>query len=123
MKTIFKIGGEGIEGFMINRYLFGQRLLREAIDAGANLMDSTQVTEPLTKSGFVNGLVTTKHNPHRKVKQESRAVIDASGHSAVIRKNLPPDFGIETRIDKQDVMMYPLFFLILNCLMINSERH
>ena len=57
MKTEVNVKGEGVHGYLINRQLFGQRLLKEAKDAGATLIDSTIVTEPIIKDGYVVGVL------------------------------------------------------------------
>ncbi|MBS7605835.1 MAG: NAD(P)/FAD-dependent oxidoreductase [Candidatus Bathyarchaeia archaeon] len=102
METVFKLSGEGLYGFIVDRRLFGQRLLKEAMDAGAMLLDSTQVIEPIIEDGFVRGVVARDRKTNGKKKILGSVTIDASGCSAVIRRRLPPEMGIETTIDKRD---------------------
>lgn len=103
LKTVFSIKGEGVDGFMLNRYFFGQRLLRSAVDAGANVLEFTQVLEPLAKDGFVVGVSARDMKTGKKFGLRGQVVVDASGFSAVLRKRLPPEMGIDANIEKKDV--------------------
>jgi len=103
METVFRVRGEGLHGFIINRHLFGQRLLKNAIEAGAVLLGSTQTLEPIIKDGFVAGVLTRDLKTESKAQLFSQVVVEASGYSAVLRKKLPPDLGIDVNVDKEDV--------------------
>ncbi len=105
METVFDIKGEGLYGFVINRLHFGQRLLKDAIDAGLTFLESTQAVEPTIKNGFITGVLTRNLKTGSKVKIVSRVVVEASGFSAVLRKKLPPEIGIDTTIDKEDTVI------------------
>ena len=101
LKTVFLVG-EGLTGFIINRHHFGQRLLKDAIDSGAVLFDSTHVSEPIIKNGFVKGALAGNLKTGSKTELRSKVTIDASGFSAVIRSKLPPEIGIDQTISKED---------------------
>ena len=103
MKTVVNVRGEGVHGYLINRLLFGQRLLKEAKDAGATLIHSTIVTGPIIKDSYVVGVSTKDPKTEEKSEIFARVVVDASGHSAVLRKKLPPEMGIETDVNDEDV--------------------
>jgi len=103
METVVNVKGEGVHGYLINRLLFGQRLLKEAKDAGATLMDSTIVTEPIIKDGYIVGVSTKDSKTEEKSEIFAQVVVDASGHSAVLRKKLPPQMDIETEVNDEDV--------------------
>lgn len=103
METIFNVEEAGLHGFVINRLQFGQRLLKEAIDSGSTLMESTQAIEPIVKNGFIVGILAKSLERGKKITLESRVLVDASGFSAVLRKKLPPEIGVETAVDKEDV--------------------
>ena len=102
-ETVVNVKGEGIHGYLVNRQLFGQRLVKDAKDAGATLIDSTVVTEPVMKDGYVVGVLAKDLKTGNKLSLSAKVVIDASGHSAVLRKKLPPELGIETEIKNEDV--------------------
>ncbi len=103
LKTVFKIEGAGIPGFMINRLEFGQRLLGEAIDAGAELLDSTRALSPIIKDSFVKGVKIRGNNQSETQECYGSVVIDASGMAALIRKQVPQEWGLEREIPNEDV--------------------
>jgi geranylgeranyl reductase family protein len=103
MQTIFNVQGEGVHGYLVNRLLFGQRLLKEAKAAGATLIDSTVVVEPLIENGYVTGVLTKDPQTGKTTEMRAKIVIDASGHSAVLRKKMPQEFGIENEVNDEDV--------------------
>ena len=103
METEVNVQGEGVHGYLIDRLLFGQRLLKEAIAAGAILFDSTIVINPIVENNYVVGVLVKDPKIGKESKLNSSIVIDASGHSAVLRKTLPPEFGIEKEVKDEDV--------------------
>jgi len=105
METIFYIIGEGLHGFMINRRIFGQRLLKDALDAGATLLDSTKVVGPIIEDGYVRGVIAKAIDSNETVELKGEVVVDASGVSSAIRSKLPPQMGIETKIDREDLII------------------
>ncbi len=102
LKTVFRLTGEGLHGFIINRLLFGQRLLKEATDSGAVLLDSTQAVEPIFKDGFVKGVIARNNNTGEKIEFLGHVIVDASGVSAVLRSKIPPEFGIQNTVSQED---------------------
>jgi len=62
LKTVFTIEHEDFVGYLLNRRLFGQWLLRKAVDEGANLLDSTQCLEPVVEKNFVTGVSAKNMN-------------------------------------------------------------
>lgn len=105
METTFRVAEEGLHGFMVNRHLFGQRLLKDALDVGAILKDSTRVIRPMIKAGFVKGATAKNLKSGSKTELMGKAVVDASGVSVVVRKNLPFEIGIEREISKEDLIV------------------
>ena len=103
METVFQVESEGLYGFIVNRLLFGQRLLKIAVDAGAALFDSTQVVEPILKDNAVVGVSARDIKTETKIQIQSKVVVDASGFSAVLRKKLPPGIGVDIEVNNEDV--------------------
>lgn len=103
METIVTVQGKGVHGYLVNRHLFGQRLLKEAKDEGATLIDTTMVTEPVIKNGFVTGVSIKDTETGEINEMVAQVVVDASGHTAVLRKKLPSEFGIEAEVADTDV--------------------
>ncbi len=100
--TVFRLVGEGLPGFMINRYLFGQRLLRDALDAGVELLHSVHVLRPVIEDGYVIGVSARKTASNSKVELRSEATADASGFFGVLRSKLPAAMGVDREVRKED---------------------
>jgi digeranylgeranylglycerophospholipid reductase len=105
MKTVFHVNVERFQGFIIDRPLFGQRLLDRAIDAGATLLESTQVLQPIIENAYVTGIVVMDQKTGKEFPLYSRVVVDASGYPATLRSTLSPEFGIETTVNNEDVVI------------------
>ena len=101
MQTVFRCEG-GLYGFIINRREFGQRLLREALDAGAELFDKTEAVNLIIKDNCVKGVEVKSDNSKYDVFGD--VVIDASGFLTVLRRQLPRDWGVEAEVDEEDVI-------------------
>ena len=101
MQTVFRCESEGLYGFIINRREFGQRLLREALDAGAELFDKAQAVNLIMKDNFVKGVEVKSNNDKYDV--FGGIIIDASGFLTVLRRQLPKDWGVEAEVDEEDV--------------------
>ncbi|MEM2146721.1 MAG: NAD(P)/FAD-dependent oxidoreductase [Candidatus Jordarchaeaceae archaeon] len=105
LQTVFRIVGEGLTGFIINRHLFGQRLLNDALNNGAELIDRNHVLRPIIEKGKVKGVETRNLKDGMKTEIIGKVTIDASGVSAIIRSNLPPEIGIEQKILSEDTVV------------------
>jgi len=102
MQTTFTVKSETY-GFIVNRRHFGQRLLDDAIDAGATLLDSTIATKPETSKGFVTGVTAKDTKKHSAMQLQAKVVVDASGFTAILRKCLPTEIGVDLQVDNDDV--------------------
>lgn len=99
--TVFEIVGEGVSGFMLKRYEFGQSLLREALRKGVELHDSTRVLKPVIDGGSVVGVVA-KHMDSI-IEFRGRVIVDASGATAVLRRGLPEGLLPERDVKPEDI--------------------
>jgi digeranylgeranylglycerophospholipid reductase len=102
-KTAFTIEHQDFVGYILNRRLFGQWLLRKAIDKGAQLLDSTQCLEPIIEKNYAKGVLAKKLQTRNNIRLTGRAVVDASGFVAVIRRKLPSKFNIQNEVANEDV--------------------
>ena len=95
---IFTIRGEGVT---LNRHAFGQRLLQEAQDQGAELFSETMVTKALLENGKVVGVGAR----HLEELENFRAsiTIDATGISAAARNTLPASWPVAERLEKPSI--------------------
>jgi digeranylgeranylglycerophospholipid reductase len=103
LQTVFTIEHEDFVGYLLNRRLFGQWLLRKALDEGASLLDSTQCLEPVVEKHSVTGVVVKNLKTGEKTRLRSTVVVDASGFVAVVRRRLPRELGIENEVANEDV--------------------
>jgi len=103
LNTVFTVEHEDFVGYLLNRRMFGQWLLRKALDAGATLMDQTQCTGPLVKKGSVVGISAKNLKTNKSGDLSASVVFDASGFVGVVRKNLPKEIGIENHVANEDV--------------------
>ncbi len=101
--TVFTVEHEDFVGYLLNRRLFGQWLLRKAIGAGAELLDSTQCLRPLVEKGFVTGVLAKNSKTGKENELRSKVTVDASGFVGVVRKHLPKALGIENKVANHDV--------------------
>jgi len=103
MQTVFTVRSASLYGFILNRHGFGQRLLNDAVEAGAILLDSTIAVQPEVKDSSVVGVTAKDLKNHATIKMQSKVVIDASGFTAILRKKLPPQIGIDMSVNNEDV--------------------
>ena len=90
------------EGFIVNRKPFGKALLRNALDAGAELRANTRALGPIVREGFVVGVRAKDMSSGHEVELYADVVIDASGFLSAIRPHLPPESKIPPDIAPED---------------------
>lgn len=103
LETVFSIAHEDFVGYLLNRRLFGQWLLKKALDEDAVLLDSTQCLNPIVERGLVTGVLAKNMKTGKDSKLRARVVVDASGFMAVIRRKLAKEMGIENEVANEDV--------------------
>jgi geranylgeranyl reductase family protein len=101
--TIFTVADKDFKGYILNRHLFGQWLLKKATDNGAVLQDNMNLRSPIIEKGAVAG-ITAKNMKTGKVSElHSKVVVDATGYFGMVRKQIPAELGIDREIDNSDV--------------------
>jgi geranylgeranyl reductase family protein len=103
LETVFTIAHEDFVGYLLNRRLFGQWLLKKALDEGAILLDSALCLEPMIEKVFVTGVSVKNLKTGKNIQLRGKVVLDASGFLAVIRRKLPKQMGIENEVANEDV--------------------
>ena len=101
--TVFTIADKDFIGFLLNRRLFGQWLLNKATDKGALLLDNMNFRAPIIEEGAVVGITVKNMKTSKVSEMRSKVVVDASGYFGMVRKQLPPEMGIDRDIANQDV--------------------
>jgi geranylgeranyl reductase family protein len=101
--TIFTIADKDFIGYLLNRRLFGQWLLKKATEEGAILKDNMNFRSPIIEKGAVSG-ISAKNMKNGKITEiHSKVVVDATGYFGMVRKQLPVEMGIDREIANQDV--------------------
>src|SRR5271157_42355 len=90
-------------GYILNRLVFGQRLLADAIDAGVEFRDNLHVKKAMQENGSVTGVECTGDDGTLVI-INGKIVIDASGFYSLIRENLKSTL-IENSIDPGDTIL------------------
>ncbi|MEM2420113.1 MAG: NAD(P)/FAD-dependent oxidoreductase [Candidatus Bathyarchaeia archaeon] len=103
LETVFTVKHEDFSGYLLNRRLFGQWLLKLALDEGATLHDCTQCLEPIIENGYVVGVSARNVKTGEKIRFEGKVTIDASGFLAIVRRKLPKGMMIENEVSREDV--------------------
>jgi len=105
MKNELQVRGwKDFDGWTVNRLLFGQRLLREALDAGVIFRENYHVKEPTVKGDEVVGIECLNLDSKDEISITAKLIIDASGFASVIRKKLDLPY-VEKEIAKEDVAL------------------
>jgi len=89
------------KGYALNRKAFGQRLLRMAVNAGADLLDGRAVVRPIVEGSWVRGVET--HSASGGTEEvRARVVVEATGVSAAVRTKLPSEWWVSERAPPED---------------------
>jgi len=92
-------------GYLLDRPKFARRLLHEALKTGIEYRDLMQATDLLDDGNSVTGIVCQdlRARQPRPRSITSKLVIDASGMSTKLRRNLRISSFIEKEIDRDDI--------------------
>jgi len=100
--AVYNVRGEG---FIVNRLLFGQRLLNRALNAGALLYDNTAAVEPIIEENSMKGVKVRDLAKDEIIEVHGKVTIDASGFHSLLRRKLPPEWHVESNVAGQDVVL------------------
>ena len=101
--TIFTIADKDFIGYLLNRRLFGQWILKKATDEGAILQDNMNFRSPIVEKNAVVGISAKNMKTGKVTEMRSKVVVDATGYFGMVRKQLPIEMGIDREIANQDV--------------------
>ena len=101
--TVFTIADKDFVGYLLNRKLFGQWLLKKATDKGALLEDNLNFRAPIIEKGAVVGLTAKNMKTKKTLELRGKVVVDATGYFGMVRKQLPTNLGIDRDIANEDV--------------------
>ena len=90
--------------YLVDRILFGQKLLRDALDSGVvEFLDNTKVVDLTYKDGSINGVIA-RLKTGEKVTINAKIVIDGSGVHSIVRKKIKSNI-IQNEISQNDVVI------------------
>ncbi len=96
-------GWADFDGWTLNRLIFGQRLLKEAIDAGVKFQPDSHVGGPMIRGSQITGIEYKDSSGEEKIIR-GKIVVDASGFAATIRNKIDSEL-VENNIDKGDIAL------------------
>ncbi len=99
-----RMQGPTTTGMSFNRLKMGQWFLSLAEDAGAEVMASTRAKRLIFEDGKVIGLrILDSEGKERAI--TSKIVVDATGATGMLRRQLPESSPVERTINKEDQMV------------------
>lgn len=93
------------EGYALNRRVFGQRILKSALDEGAVLYDRCHAFKSLVEESWVKGVRVRDLKSGETRDLQAKIVMDASGATAVIRNTLPEGWWVSEKISRRDYIV------------------
>ncbi|MFX1330963.1 MAG: geranylgeranyl reductase family protein [Promethearchaeota archaeon] len=97
--------GETTRGYSFNRHKMGQWLVSLVEKAGAEVSASTRVKKLLFEDGKVSGVRISKEGEDAEKDLTARIVVDATGATGMLRRQLPDSSPIEKTVAKEDQMV------------------
>ena len=96
--TRYRVTGEG---YIIDRRAFGEWLLKDAINHGAEVMLGSAILGPIIENGRVAGIRVRRNGRVEEIR--GRMVVEATGFSRVIRQRLPREWPVYEDIEPTDM--------------------
>ena len=90
------------EGYVLDRPMFERKLLKNAIDAGAEHISEFEVEGPIMEDNYMVGIFgKDKNKEHKEIR--AKIVIDALGIATNLRRKLPQNPYVDKDVDINDV--------------------
>jgi digeranylgeranylglycerophospholipid reductase len=101
--AVFTIADNDFKGYILNRRLFGQWLLKKATDKGALLQDNMNFRSSIIEKDAVAGITAKNMKTGKVAEMRSKVVVDATGYFGMVRKQLPAELGLDRDLANEDV--------------------
>ncbi len=98
-----RMAGPTVKGYSFNRHKMGQWLVSLAEKAGVEVVASTRVKKLKFDDGKPCGLTVEADGSDKQL--TARIVVDATGASGLLRRQLPDSTMIEREVAKEDMMV------------------
>ena len=89
------------EGYIIDRNKYGLSLIDEAQKSGVDVYLRTRVTTPVLEAGKLVG-VRAVNERGEELMFRAKVVVDATGNSGVLRRQLPKEWPVNEPLDPKD---------------------
>ncbi|MHA1928022.1 MAG: geranylgeranyl reductase family protein, partial [Candidatus Thorarchaeota archaeon] len=104
MEHRMRLQGPNTTGMSFNRLKMGQWFVSLAESAGAKVMASTRAKKLLIEDGKIKGLrIMDESKQDRDL--TAKIVVDATGATGMLRRQLPESSPVERTIAKEDIMV------------------
>jgi len=97
--------GPSTTGYSFNRHKMGQWLVSLTEKAGVEVQASTRAKRPLFDEGKVAGVRVSKEGDDSDRDLRARIVVDATGATGMLRRQLPESSLVEKTVAKEDQMV------------------
>ena len=95
--------------YVMHKPAFHQRLHRYVREAGGEILEATDVIDPIVENGFLTGVRAQRDG--ERLEARGQIVVDASGIDGAVRTRLPAAFGVENDpISDRDALFVCLEF-------------
>jgi digeranylgeranylglycerophospholipid reductase len=104
------VGDTGMKAVMpasavnIDRKPFAKRLLAAAGNAGAKIVERTEIIGPVMEDGILKG-VTARHAGGKTATYKASICIDATGSAGAIRTKMPAGYGFDPDISRSSFVV------------------
>jgi digeranylgeranylglycerophospholipid reductase len=104
-KNPFRFQDDDSAGYILDRHLFGQRLLNYALDAGVELLSEYKFANFIVENEKIKGAVIRNTNTKETKEVFASVIVDATGANAAVRRKLPKSLQkwMEMDIDPVDM--------------------
>ncbi len=99
-----RMSGPTTKGYSFNRLKMGQWFVELAEQAGAEIVASTRAKRLESEGGRISGLKIAANDGSEKT-ITARIVVDATGATGMLRRQLPEESPVEKTIDRADMMV------------------
>jgi electron-transferring-flavoprotein dehydrogenase len=79
------------DGFVVDRHIYGQRLLKQAISVGTEVLPNRNAKRSLVEGDWVVGAEFKNKETNETEEIKAKITIDCSGRNFIIRKTLPQE--------------------------------
>ncbi|MHA2365797.1 MAG: NAD(P)/FAD-dependent oxidoreductase [Candidatus Hodarchaeales archaeon] len=79
------------DGFVVDRHIYGQRLLKEATSVGAKILPQRKAIKAYITNKSVNGAYFENMETRKEELIKAKVTIDCSGRNFIIRKTMPKE--------------------------------